>query len=173
MHRSRRSVLRAAGVAAAGGFAGCLGPVRSTLRGGSGAGDDGLALESLSVGGSPGGELVVNPDGEATLVDFFATWCQPCKPQMASLGEIRERFPDLAMRSITNETDRGAVRSFWREYDGDWPVLIDPGAEAQQAYEPPGMPTLFVYDADGEEVWSHTGLARTEAIADAVERAQS
>lgn len=172
MQRSRRSVLRAAGVAAVGGLAGCLGSVRSALRGG-GAADDGLTLESLSVVGSPGGELVVNPDGEATLIDFFATWCQPCKPQMAGLGEIRERFPDLAMRSITNETDRDAVRSFWREYDGTWPVLIDPEAEAQRAYEPPGMPTLFVYDPDGEEVWRHTGLARTEAIVDAVERAQS
>ena len=52
-------------------------------------------------------------------------------------------------------------------------VLIDPDAEAQQAYRPPGMPTLFVFDPDGEEVWRHTGLARTEAIVDAVERAQS
>jgi len=171
MHRSRRSLLRATGVVAAGGLAGCLGDVRSRLVGGPT--DDGLRLESLSVGGSPGGELVVNPDGEPTLVDFFATWCQPCKPQMEGLGEIRERYPDLAMRSITNETDRGAVRSFWREYDGTWPVLIDAEREAQQAYRPPGMPTLFVYDADGEEVWRHTGLARTARIAEAVETAQS
>jgi len=172
MDRSRRSLLRAGGVAALGGLAGCLGDVRSRLAGG-GTDDEGLALESLSVGGSSGGELVVNPEGQATLVDFFATWCQPCKPQMEGLGTVRERYPDLAMRSITNESDRGAVREFWREYDGTWPVLIDPDAEAQRAYQPPGMPTLFVYDADGEEVWRHTGLARTERIAEAVETAQS
>jgi thiol-disulfide isomerase/thioredoxin len=170
MQRSRRSVLNATGIAAVGGLPGCLGPVRSSLRGGSGGG--GLALEALDVGGSPGGKLAVNPDGEATLIDFFATWCQPCKPQMDRLGEIRERFPHLPMRSITNETDREAVREFWRKYDGTWPALIDPEAAAQRAYEPPGMPTLFVYDAEGTEVWSHTGLARTEAIADAVSRAR-
>jgi thiol-disulfide isomerase/thioredoxin len=172
MHRSRRSALRATGVALAGGLAGCLGDVRSQLAGGGGS-DEGLTLESLAVGGSPGSELVVNPAGEVTLVDFFATWCQPCKPQMEGLGTVRERYPDLAMRSITNETDRDAVRDFWREYDGTWPVLIDPQAEAQQAYQPPGVPTLYVYDADGEEVWRHTGLARTERIAEAVETAQS
>jgi len=178
MQRSRRSVLRATGVAAAAGLAGCLGPVRSRLRSGpddtdGGENDEGLSLEALDVGGSPGGELVVDPGGEATLIDFFATWCQPCKPQMEGLGEIRDRYPDLPMRSITNETDREGVREFWREYEGTWPVLIDPDAEAQQAYQPPGVPTLIVVDPDGEEVWSHTGLARTEAIADAVERAQS
>jgi thiol-disulfide isomerase/thioredoxin len=172
MQRSRRAVLRAAGAGSLAGLAGCLGDVRSQLAGG-GDSDGGLALESLAVGGSPGGELVVNPTGEVTLVDFFATWCQPCKPQMDGLGAIRERYPDLSMRSITNETDREAVRGFWREYDGTWPVLIDPEAEAQRTYRPPGMPTLFVFDADGEEVWRHTGLARTERIAEAVETAQS
>ena len=167
MVSSRRSFLGAASTALAGGLAGCLG---SVLPGPDG--DDGLTLEALDVGGSPGGELAVNPAGEATLLDFFATWCQPCKPQMAGLGEIRSQFPDLAMRSVTNETDRAAVREFWRRYDGTWPVLVDPGAEAQQAYQPPGVPTLFVFDPEGTEVWRHTGLARTEAIADAVAQAQ-
>jgi len=174
MQRSRRSVLRAAGVAAAGGLAGCLGSVRSALRDDAAPDpENGLVLEALEVGGSPGGDLAVNPAGEATLVDFFATWCQPCKPQMEGLGEIRDRFPDFAMRSITNESDRDAVRAFWEEYDGTWPVLIDPDGEAQREYRPPGVPTLLVFDAEGEEVWSHTGLARTERIATAVENAQS
>ncbi len=174
MQRSRRSLLRATGVAAAGGLAGCLGPVRSALRDDSAPDpENGLVLESLDVGGSPGGDLAVNPAGEVTLLDFFATWCQPCKPQMEGLGEVRERFPDLAMRSITNETDREAVRGFWTQYDGVWPVLIDADSEAQTEYQPPGVPTLLVFDAEGNEVWSHTGLARTERIATAVENAQS
>ncbi len=174
MQRSRRSVLRATGVAAIGGLAGCLGSVRSALRGDTGPDpENGLVLESLDVGGSPGGDLAVNPAGEATLIDFFATWCQPCKPQMEGLGELRDRFPDLAMRSVTNEDDRDAVRKFWQQYDGTWPVLIDPEAAAQQEYQPQGVPTLIVYDPDGKEVWRHTGLARTERIATAVENAQS
>jgi thiol-disulfide isomerase/thioredoxin len=167
MHPSRRSLLRTGGLGLATGLAGCLGSFRSS------SGGDGVTLQSLAVGGSPGGELAVRPSGRPTLVDFFATWCAPCKPQMSGLGEIRERYPDLAMRSVTSESDQDAVRRFWREYDGTWPVLLDPDLEATSAYSPPGLPTLYVVDADGEQVWEHTGLARTEAIADAVERARS
>ena len=168
MHPSRRSVLRAGGLGLATGLAGCLG----SLRPAGGTSSD-LALESLDVGGSPGGEVVVQPAGSPVVLDFFATWCAPCKPQMDELRAVRERFPDLPMRSITTESDHGAVRSFWREYDGTWPVLLDPELAASSTYDPRGFPTAFVFDADGERVWTHTGLARSQDIVAAIERARS
>lgn len=148
-------------------LAGCVNP----LGGGSGSAPEGLTFDTLSVGGSPGEEIAVAPAGEVALVDFFATWCGPCKPQMGNLGAVRERFPDLHMFSVTWESDADAVRSFWQRHDGDWPVALDPEATTSGEFGVSGVPTLLVFDAEGTETWRHRGLAGTDSIASRVERA--
>ncbi|MXR50228.1 redoxin family protein [Halovenus sp. WSH3] len=126
-------------------------------------------LTALDVGGSDGGTVEVLPRGRITLLDFWATWCTPCKPQMEELGTIREEFPDIHMVSITNESDEEAIRSFWRKYDGTWTVAMDPDAETNETFGVTRIPTLLVLDEAGKEVWRHTGLSSASDIAEAIE----
>ncbi|PSQ17264.1 TlpA family protein disulfide reductase [Halobacteriales archaeon QS_8_69_26] len=171
MDASRRRLLAAAGATVTG-LAGCLGasgdgsPGDAGGDGGDAADSDRLSLPTLDVGGSPGGEVVVNPAGTVTLLDFFATWCAPCKPQMENLRGIRERFPELHMLSITNEDDEAAVREFWRDYEGTWPVAMDPDLQTNPKYDASQVPTLIVLDAVDEEVWRHVGLAGEDDVAE-------
>jgi len=161
MKPTRRRFLGATGLATLGGIAGCLG----------GGTDEGLTVQSIEVEGSPGGEVVVKPEGTVALLDFFATWCAPCKPQMAELNEIRRQFPDVHLVSITSETDEEAIREFWREYDGSWPVAMDPELEATQQYEARQTPTKLILDREGTETWRHVGLSAAESIAEKLEDA--
>lgn len=163
MAPSRRSFLASA---VAVGLAGCLG--------GTGGGTDpsGEGIETVDVGGSSGEVVPVKPAGSVALLDFWATWCAPCKPQMAELRTIREQFPDLHMLSITNEGDREAVERFWREYEGTWSVAMDPDLRTNQRFGVNRIPTLLVFDAEGNEVWRHTGLAAAETIAAEIETAR-
>lgn len=132
-----------------------------------------VTLESVAVGPSPGGEVPVHSDGTATLLDFFATWCAPCKPQMSTLGSIRETFgPDsLSMLSITQESDIEAVKEFWREYNGNWPVAMDEELVVSQQYNVTSIPTLVVLSADGTQQLRHVGLASKERLRDAIQEA--
>lgn len=176
-HRRRRAFLTAcAGVTV--GLAGC-----SDALGGDGSTadaptedttttDDALRLQTLSVGGSPGGEVRVQPPGDTVLLDFFATWCAPCKPQMDHLREVRESFPDVHMLSVTWEVDEDAVAEFWREYEGTWPVATDPDIATGPAYDVERLPTLIVFDAEGTEVWRDVGLSSTEDITAQLEAAR-
>ncbi|MFB6360685.1 MAG: TlpA family protein disulfide reductase [Halobacteriales archaeon] len=158
---TRRAVLRAGGAAGLASLAGCLG---SLGGGGTDGGSRGLTLNALDVAGSPGGTVPVAPSGTVVLLDFFATWCAPCKPQMKSLRSLNQEFPNVHMLSITSESDDDAIRDFWRNYEGTWPVAKDPELEATEEFSVSGIPTLIVLDPTGEQVWRHLGLAAREDI---------
>ncbi len=146
------------------------------LRGKGGSSDTGtpqnLSLETLAVGGSPGERMQVQPAGEVVLLDFFATWCKPCKPQMAELRTVRSNFPDVHMLSITWENETQAVRSFWKEYEGTWPVAMDTELKSSERYGINRLPTMVIIDETGSEAWRHTGLAKAETIQSKLEAAQ-
>ena len=167
MRRLTRRRFLAASASATLATAGCLGT-------GGGRGDaEPIVLESVAVGPSPGGTVPVREPGRVALVDFFATWCAPCKPQMASLGAIDRENPDVHLVSVTQETDREAIEGFWRTYHGTWPVAMDPELRATEAYGADRIPTLVVLAPDGTEVFRHTGLARQSAIQAAIDEASA
>lgn len=155
MYTTRRRVLAGTAAALAGAVAGC-----------ASTGEDRLTLSTLDVAGSPGDRVVVEPPGAVTLLDFFATWCKPCEPQMKHLRTVHERFPGVHLLSITSQRDEAAIRRFWGEYEGTWPVAQDPELRATTRYDAGRLPTLVVLDRDGKEVWRHVGLAASDRIAE-------
>ncbi|RLM57366.1 TlpA family protein disulfide reductase [Halobellus sp. Atlit-31R] len=164
---TRRGVVQAGvvGLGSLTGLAGCLGG-----SGGSGGGD--LDVETLDVGGSPGGAVPVRPDGRVVFLDFFATWCPSCKTQMTNFRALAERFPAVHLLSITWEDDQSAVRAFWTRHGGTWPVATDPQMQTGQAFGVETVPTMLLFDSEGTRVWQDTGLASVEAMADAIEQAR-
>jgi len=164
---TRRSFLRAGFALGAVGLAGCT----SLAGSGGGSGDEGATLRTYDVAGSPGGPVPVLPDGQVALLDWWATWCAPCKPQMAGLREVRERFPEIHMLSITNEGEDAPIEAFWTEYEGTWPVASDTELRTNERFGVNRIPTLLVFDPEGTEQWRHVGLAAAESVAKALREA--
>lgn len=162
---TRRSFLRAGLGLGVVGLAGCTSIV------GSSGGPEEATLRSLDVAGSPGGPVPVLPDGRVVLLDWWATWCAPCKPQMEVLRSVRERFPDVHMLSITNEGEDAPVEGFWLEYGGTWPVARDTELRTNERFGVNRIPTMLAFDPEGTEQWRHVGLAAADSVAKALRSA--
>ena len=111
--------------------------------------------------------------GKVVILDFFATYCAPCKEQVKELRELRERFGEkLVIISISvypGDTDK-VLRDYARENGMDWIVARDT-ADVASKYGVRRLPTLVVVDPKGYIKAKHVGLTDSEVLAKDVEAA--
>ena len=106
-----------------------------------------LALRPLD-GGAPIA-LQAAGAGRVTVVDFFATWCAPCRAQIPSLERLRRRYPRAVFVSISVDDDPSLVAPFVRETGIGSRVLLDPGRRLFSAMGAHKLPTTFILDGRG------------------------
>lgn len=87
------------------------------------------------------------------LVNFWATWCPPCRKELPSLEAFSTRFAaqGLVIIGISDE-DAVKVEPFVHRQAITYPILLDPGRVVNKAYAIQGIPKSFVYDRSGKLV---------------------
>jgi peroxiredoxin len=90
---------------------------------------------------------------KVVLVNFWATWCPPCRKEMPDLETLYTQFKDqgLVLLAISDE-DAGKVRPFVARQKVTYPILLDPGRKVNELFEVQGIPKTFVYDRSGKLV---------------------
>jgi peroxiredoxin len=91
--------------------------------------------------------------GKVVLVNFWATWCPPCRKEMPDLETLYGRFGSkgLVVLGISDE-EAAKVEPFIRERKVSFPVLLDPGRKVNEMFVVEGIPKSFVYDRNGKLV---------------------
>jgi len=91
--------------------------------------------------------------GKVVLVNFWATWCDPCRREMPDLETLYRRFKNqgLVVLAISDD-DVGKVKQLIAEKKFSYPVLLDPGRKVTDLFRIEGIPKTFVYDRDGKLV---------------------
>jgi peroxiredoxin len=91
--------------------------------------------------------------GKVVVVNFWATWCPPCRKEMPDLETLYKQFKDqgLVILAISDE-DAGKVAPFIAEQKVTYPILLDPGRKVNELFQIEGIPKTFVYDRGGKLV---------------------
>jgi cytochrome c biogenesis protein CcmG, thiol:disulfide interchange protein DsbE len=103
--------------------------------------------------------------GRVVLVNFWATWCDPCRLEMPDLQARADRWSDrLTVLGVDFDEPEADVRSFRDELGLTFPLLLDPGANVQELYRVVGYPTTVFVDAQGTVRAIHVGIMSPEQI---------
>lgn len=91
--------------------------------------------------------------GKIVLVNFWATWCPPCRKEMPDMQALYERFSPrgLVILAISDE-DASKVEPFIAAQKYTYPILLDPGRTVNTLFDVEGIPKTFVYNRDGKLV---------------------
>jgi peroxiredoxin len=91
--------------------------------------------------------------GKVVLVNFWATWCPPCRKEMPDLQALYDKYKDqgLVVLSISDE-ETAKVSPFIADKQITYPVLLDPGRKVNDLFVVEGIPKSFVYDREGKLV---------------------
>jgi peroxiredoxin len=90
--------------------------------------------------------------GKVIFLNFWATWCGPCKEEMPTMETLYQQFKDRNFIFLTISVDyEGSkpVREFIEKNQYTFPVLVDPKSETLDIFELTGIPTTFVIDKQG------------------------
>ena len=107
--------------------------------------------------------------GSVLLVNFWATWCPPCREEIPDLVALQEELGPQGFTILGVSTDQEgaeAVRPFVDEYNINYPIVVDTTRALQESSLGPvyGLPTTFVVDADGMVVQRIMGMFPVEAM---------
>jgi thiol-disulfide isomerase/thioredoxin len=115
--------------------------------------------------------------GKVVLIDFWATWCGPCREALPHMKEIAKKFQGqpLIVLSVSVDTDEGKWRDFVAKNEMTWPQYFDHGftGSVAKSFNVNAIPHTFTIDADGILQDEHIGDAAIEGkLKKLIKRAQ-
>lgn len=91
-------------------------------------------------------------EGKIVLINFWATWCQPCVREMPAIERLYRKYKARGLEIVAVSLDQGGaeeVRAFAGKLGLTFPILLDPGHEARALYKVRGLPTTYLVDRKG------------------------
>ncbi|WP_040402352.1 TlpA family protein disulfide reductase [Alkalibacillus haloalkaliphilus] len=100
--------------------------------------------------------------GQKIMINFWATWCPPCRAEMPHMQEIHEEYDDeviiLAVNATSQETSHDTVQDFIDELELTFPILMDETGEVNVRYQALSLPTTYFVNTEGElQIPRHVG----------------
>lgn len=89
--------------------------------------------------------------GKKVYINFWATWCPPCKAEMPDIEKLYQetKDSDLVILAVNVGEDKNTVQKFIKDNGYNFPILLDVTGEVSQKYQVTGIPTSYFIDTEG------------------------
>ena len=98
--------------------------------------------------------------GHVVIVDFWASWCKPCRQSIPWLNSLRARYgaSGLTIIGVNVDAERSDADKFLHDVPIDFEVVFDPQGNIAKQFKVQGMPTSYFIDRSGKLVETHLGF---------------
>ena len=97
--------------------------------------------------------------GQVVMLNFWASWCGPCRQEMPLLDALSQRYhpAGFTLLGVNVEADKKAADSMLHEIPVSFPILYDPTSKVSELYKVEAMPSTILIDCDGNMNYLHRG----------------
>ena len=103
--------------------------------------------------------------GKVVLVDFWASWCEPCKVAMPFYQALQKQFPEkLVVLGVSMDEDKEALHAALKKRPVDFKILHDPSGKIAEYFSVEAMPSSFLIDVQGRLQLTHLGFVEGDKV---------
>jgi cytochrome c biogenesis protein CcmG, thiol:disulfide interchange protein DsbE len=119
----------------------------------------GKNASSFSLTSVNGGNKMAIEKGKVTIVDFWATWCEPCAKSFPAYQDLYVKYKasGLEILAISVDDETKDIPDFLKKHGAKFPAGWDEGHKIADCYKPPKMPSAYVIDRNGVIRHIHEG----------------
>lgn len=119
----------------------------------------GKLASEFSLSSVNGGQKMSVEKGKVTIVDFWATWCEPCKKSFPKYQELYLKYKasGLEILAVSVDDEKKDIPDFIKAYGAKFPVGWDDGHKIADCWHPPNMPSAYIIDKTGTVRYVHNG----------------
>lgn len=106
--------------------------------------------------------LIKENKGKVIYIDFWASWCSPCKKSFPWMNNIHKKYKNLKVISVNVDSEKSYAEEFLASTPASFNVVYDHNGQIAKKYKLKGMPSSYVINKKGQLVNSHVGFNETK-----------
>jgi thiol-disulfide isomerase/thioredoxin len=112
------------------------------------------------------GKLPDSLKGKVVIVDFWASWCGPCKESFPVMNDLQKKYGDrgLVIIAVNEDEQRSDMQDFLKKHQAAFTVVRDSEQKLVAVAGIPTMPSSFMLDGDGKVRFAHSGFHGADTV---------